>query len=255
MSLRHLPVIDRERAGAAGLTAVAVAGLGYALVAGLAVSLPVRPADVMKLFSVAMPPPPPPPVEPPPPPHPHQAAREGASAPPNRKSKATDVEAPKPVVPPIQPPPIVAAPVPSAGVDASSGAAPVAGPGTGAGGKGNGTGNGRSGNGPGGGGTPAQVISRPLRFGDLPEAVRGLLTGETRYEVAARYTVTPQGRVVDCVVTRSSGIPALDAATCQAMMAKLRYRPERDAAGRAIAIDSEGYQTWESHAGYAPDSD
>lgn len=248
------PLIDRERAGAAALTLLAVAGIGYALIGGLAVSLPVKAADVMKLFAVAVPPPPPP-ARKPPPVQPRRSRSEGASAPPNLRSRATPVIAPKPIVPPIQPPLIVAAPIPSIGMDASSGAALVAGPGTGAGGQGNGTGSGHAGNGTGAGGTPARVISRPLRYGDLPEAVRGLLVGEGRYEVAAHYTVTAQGRVVDCRITRSSGNAALDAATCQAMMAKLRYRPERDASGRAIAIDTDGYQTWEDHSGYAPDRD
>lgn len=244
--------IDRDRAKAGLLTAAAVAALGYALVAGLAVQLPVRAADVMKLFSVA--PPAPPPREKPPPPHPHRARQEGAAAPPNRRSKATPVVAPTPVVPPLQPPPIVAAPVPAIGVNATSGAAPYAGPGTGAGGQGTGTGSGRAGNGSGDGGTPARVISRALRIEDLPGAVvRDALSGGSRLEVEAHYTVTAQGRVVDCRVTRSSGNRELDAATCRAMMGKLRYRPERDAAGRAIAVETDGYQTWESRNGYADD--
>jgi protein TonB len=247
----HWPILDRGRAGAAGLTLLVVAGLGYTLVAGLAVSRPVKAADVMTLFSVPMPPPPPPSHRPPPA-HPRRSASEGASAPPNLKSRATEVVAPRPIVPPIQPPPIVVAPIPSIRADASSGAALVAGPGTGAGGLGNGTGSGRAGNLAGAGGTPARVISRPLREGDLPSPVRRLLADNGRYDVEARYTVTPKGRVVDCRVTRSSGNAAVDAATCQAMESTLRYRPERDAAGRAIAVDTEGYQTWENRSGYAP---
>ena len=216
--------------------------------------LPVKAADVMKLFSVAPPAPPPPSEKPPP--HPHRAREEGAAAPPNLRSKATPVVAPTPVMPPPNPPPIVAAPIPAVGVNATSGAAPFAGPGTGAGGQGNGTGSGRSGNGGGDGGTPARVISRPLRIEDLPGAVvRASLSGSSRLEVDTRYTVTVQGRVVDCRVTRSSGDPALDAATCQAMMSKLRYRPERDAAGRAVPVDTQGYQVWESRNGYADGDD
>ena len=243
-----------ERWRPAALTALAVAALGAALLSGFDVRLPVGARDAARLLAFETPPPPRPPAETPPPPRPRPAAREGASAPPNLRSRATPVEAPPPVLPPIQPPPVTVAPIAAAGFDASSGAALVAGPGTGAGGVGTGTGSGARGSGPGGGGTAARVASRPLRLGDLPAVlVRSLLTGEARFEVAARYTVTPQGHVANCIVTQSSGNAALDAATCQAMVAKLRYRPERDAAGHPVSIETEGFQTWESRGGYAPD--
>ena len=242
-----------ERLVAAALSAAAVAALGYALTSGFTVSLPTTLREPLRLFTITPPAPPPPAPKPPPPPHRRTAEREGASAPPNLQSRATPVVAPPPIVPPVQPPPIAVAPLPATGLDSTSGASLVAGPGTGAGGVGNGTGSGRSGNGAGAGGTPARVISRPLRFGDLPAAVvRTALAGEARLEVEARYTVTAEGRVTNCRVVGSSGHPALDAATCQAMTAKLRYRPERDAAGRPVAIETEGYQTWESVGGYAP---
>lgn len=243
-----------ERWRPAALTVLAVVALGAALLSGFDVTLPVGSRDVSRLLAFEMPPPPKPPAEKPPPPRRRPAEREGASAPPNLRSRATPVEVPPPLLPPIQPPPVTVAPVAATGIDASSGAALVAGPGTGAGGVGTGTGNGARGTGRGAGGTPARVVSRPLRLGELPQAlVRALLTGDARYDVEARYTVTPQGRVTDCVVTRSSGNPALDAATCQAMVAKLRYRPERDAAGHPVAVETEGFQTWESHDSYAPD--
>lgn len=237
--------IDGDRARAGLLTAATVAALGYALVAGLAVPLPVRPADVMKLFALAAPRPPEP-HEKPPPPHPRQARREGASAPPNLRSKATPVVAPVPIVPLRQPPPLATAPIPAVGNDASSGAAPVAGPGTGAGGQGTGTGSGRSGNGEGDGGTPLRRIGDDLRFRDLPgPIVRELLrTGVFHYVVHLRFTVGVAGRVTDCVVTRSSGNAGLDATTCRLAIDKLRYRPELDGAGRPIPVTVVGTQEW-----------
>lgn len=249
--------LDRDRAGAGVLTGLAVALLGYALVAGLAVSLPVKPADVMKLFAIDAPRPPAP-REKPPPPHPHHAEREGASAPPNKRSTATPVAAPVPVVPPIQPPPVITATVAATGADASSGAALMAGPGTGAGGQGNGLGNGRSGTGRGDGGTPAELISRKIRLDDLPAGiVRNALSGVDQRRVGMHFTVTAKGRVVGCRVTRSSGDASLDGATCAAMVAKLRYSPERDASGRAVAVDFDGYQRWDSRYGAdgEPDDD
>ena len=237
--------IDGDRARAGLLTAATVAALGYALVAGLAVPLPTRPADVMKLFALAAPRPPEP-REKPPPPHPRQARREGASAPPNLRSKAAPVVAPVPIVPLRQPPPLVTAPIPAIGNDASSGAALVAGPGTGAGGQGNGTGSGRSGNGEGDGGTPLRQIGDDLRARDIPgPIVRELLrTGVVHYVVDLRFTVGVAGRVTDCAVTRSSGNARLDATTCRLAIEKLRYRPELDGAGRPIPVTVAGVQEW-----------
>ena len=159
------------------------------------------------------------------------------------------------MVPPLQPPPVVAATIP-VGANATSGAAPVAGPGTGAGGQGNGTGSGRSGNGGGDGGTPARLISDTLRTRDLPGSIaRDALSAGRHLVVYMRFTVSVNGHVTDCAVTRSSGDAALDAATCAATMRKLRYRPELDSAGRPVAVTFLGVQEWSGNSGPIPDGD
>ncbi|WP_174292006.1 energy transducer TonB, partial [Sphingomonas bacterium] len=165
---------------------------------------------------------------------------------PNKRSKATPVVAPPPIVPPIQPAPVIAAIKPAIGVNATSGAAPVAGPGTGAGGQGNGTGSGRGGNGDGDGGTPLRRIGGELRARDIPQPiVRQLLaTGVNHYVVSLRFTVGIAGRVTDCTVSRTSGSTALDGETCRLIIDKLRYRPELDGAGRPIPVVVVGTQEW-----------
>ena len=229
----------------AALTALAVMALGAALLSGFDVALPIETHDVSRLLAFETPPPPKPPAEKPPPPRHHPAEREGASAPPNLRSRATPVEAPPPLLPPMQPPPVTVAPVAATGLDARSGAALVAGPGTGAGGVGTGTGSGARGDGPGAGGTAAVQLNE-LRPRDLPAAARVAVAGETGVLVVTfKLTVGPNGRVQDCQLLRSSGNAVVDAGTCQAAIGKLRFRPERDAAGRAIPVTFVGDQRWE----------
>ena len=60
-----------------------------------------------------------------------------------------------------------------------------------------------------------------------------------------RFTILPNGRVRDCVVTRSSGHRDLDAATCPLLERRLRYRPARDATGRPVAETIRGEQAWQ----------
>src|SRR4051812_19839994 len=97
--------------------------------------------SVLHMFNLTQSPPPPPP--PPPPQQRTQAKpkeKEGGSAPPNIKSEATPVKAPKPkvVVPPV--PQIAASETPRQGTAPTQGASNIAGTGTGAGGVRNGSG-------------------------------------------------------------------------------------------------------------------
>src|SRR5580765_471047 len=86
------------------------------------------PESVMRVFDISQVEPPPPP----PPPQPRQQARpkekEGGSAPPNIKSEATPVVAPKPqvVIPPV--PQIATSETPRQGTAPTQGAAPIPGP-------------------------------------------------------------------------------------------------------------------------------
>jgi periplasmic protein TonB len=192
---------------------------------------------VMQVFDFTQAPPPPPP----PPQQRAQAKpkeKEGGSAPPNIRSQATPVEAPKPevIVPPL--PQITASETPRQGTEATQGAAPVAGPGTGAGGTGNGTGSGSGGNGPGGGGEggvaePPHLVTPVLSGRDFP---RDLLEQWPRgATVFLRLRVDARGYVTECAVDRGSGVAAIDSAICNVAHDRLRFRPALNRSGQAVA--------------------
>jgi TonB family protein len=63
-----------------------------------------------------------------------------------------------------------------------------------------------------------------------PAAIRA----EQQGRVIAAWEVAEDGVVESCRIVGSSGSAALDAATCRIITARLRYDPERDAAGRPV---------------------
>ena len=205
--------------------------------------------SVLRIFSLTQPPSPPPP--PPPPQQKTQAKpkqKEGGSAPPNIKSAATPVKAPKPkvVVPPV--PQIAASETPRHGTSPTQGASNVAGTGTGAGGTGNGTGSGSGGNGPGGGGDggvmePPRLATPVLTGRDFP---RDLLQQWPRgATVFLRLRIDARGYVIGCDILRGSGITAIDGAMCNLAHDRLRYRPALNRNGQAVA-------GWAGYAQRAP---
>lgn len=230
----HVRRLDRDRL-VSGIAVGAIhAALAYALLTGLGVSLPQQAQQALEAFDVTDPPPPPS-VPPPDPPRP-QAERapeeEGAAAPPNIKSRATEATAPKTEIP--IPPPITVAELPGTGSDSTSGNAPIAGPGTGAGGFGDGTGSGRFGSGPGGGGgggRPALPIRRELGTvdcGDPGSTCRSV-------EITMRFTVGTDGRVSGCRVQVPSGDALVDREACPRAERRLRFQPALDVRGQRIA--------------------
>ena len=245
----------RERVGGAVSAALIHALIGMALLWGLGAPIPAAVERSLKLFDVAPPPPPPEPVliRPPPPVKAdqrmlkHSPREEGAASPPNLRSKATEMVAPTPVVRLPVHSPVIAAPKPGTGSDASSGAAEIRGPGTGAGGFGNGSGSGAGGNGDGGGGggyddaTPPRLLRGRIRNSDYPPGAGEAGISGT---VGLRYTVTTQGRVVNCRVTRSSGHSVLDELTCRLIEQRFRFDPSRDWRGRPIQSDIVENQSW-----------
>ena len=208
--------------------------LAYLLVTGLRSGRPAETGDALEVFTVLpQPPPPVPPVPPPQPARPRLQAPEGAAAPANLRSRATEVTAPK--VPELTPSPIVAAEKPNSGSDPTSGNADVPGPGTGSGGIGEGTGSGRGGLGPGGGGggrgTPPRRIEGRLRDADYPRWAWEAGLGGT---VTVIFAVEADGRVDDCRIVESSGSPDLDRYTCGLIEQRFRYRPSIDRRGRPV---------------------
>lgn len=222
----------RDRAPAM-IAALAVQALvGWALVGGLAVSMPASVTDSLAVFAVEPPPPPlvvekavPAPVQ--------SDRREGAAAPPNITSTPTPLIAPPPIVVILPPPPMIVAERAGIGSDATQGAADRYGPGTGAGGVGDGTGSGGSGDGGGAGGdeTPPRFRRGELSDRDYPAGASEMGAGG---KVGVRYMVDIDGRVRDCEVTRSSGNAELDATTCRLIERRFRFDPSRDGRGRPV---------------------
>lgn len=195
------------------------------------------PQSAMRVFDVRevpAPPPPPPPVA--------QQARprekEGGSAPKNIKSEATPVVAPQPrvIVAPI--PQIAASETPRQGTAPTQGASDVRGPGTGAGGTGTGTGSGAGGTGPGGGGdglaaVRTRLATRPLGGRDFPNDL--LDVWPRGAWVLVRFRVDANGAIIQCIIDRGSGVPAIDAAVCGNARERLRYRPALNRNGQRVA--------------------
>lgn len=234
-----------ERLRAALPALIVHALLALALLRGLGFTPGAASEDQLKLFDIS------PeitlPVPPPPPPAPssgetesrRQGAprEEGAASPPNLESRATPVVAPE--IP--RPSPLPASTTANTGSAPTQGAAPVKGPGTGSGGIGTGTGGGAGGDGPGGGGeggygdgrglSPPRWLRGRLRDSDYP---RELGAAGIWGRVHIRYVVETDGRVSNCVVTRSSGSSELDRTTCALIEQRFRYDPARDRYGRPI---------------------
>jgi len=222
---------NRDRAWAiAGV--VAIHGLlAYALISGLAMRVSERASDSLDLIDSVLPLPPLP--APPPPDEPSKP--KGEPSPPNLKAVPSPVVALPRVIP--APSPIGAAPVASTGSAPSAGASNIAGPGTGAGGVGTGLGGG----GVGGSGNRAQLIRGQLMDSDYPDSAR---RAGAEGSVAVSFTVRPDGRVSGCQIVKSSGNSDLDGATCNLIELRFRYRPARDAQGRAVAEVTTKLYTW-----------
>lgn len=193
--------------------------------------------SVLHVFNLSQPPPPPPP----PPPQkqqPKPKEKAGGAAPPNIRSEATPVQAPKPkvIVPPV--PQIAASETPRQGVAPTQGASNLPGIGTGAGGVGTGTGGGAGGNGPGGGGDggvaePPHLATPVLTGRDFPrELLDQWPHGAT---VFMRLRVDERGYVSECTVDHGTGVTAIDSAVCNLAHDRLRFRPALNRSGQAVA--------------------
>ncbi|MFC3172924.1 energy transducer TonB [Novosphingobium bradum] len=236
----------RERLVSALLSAAILLGMGVMLVLGLRPDLrrALHPGDLVAVAFSEPTPTPKPSRKPPPPPPARTSAPRGEAAPAALRARATAVVAPPaPVV--LAPPPVVAAPLANNGSAASNGAADLPGTGQGSGGFGNGLGGGGlGGNGlgraPGPESRPRQIRGR-LSQRDLPD---GLLAPGAEASVGVRYTVLTDGTVGDCVVTRSSGIAALDPVPCRLIRERFRFRPARDGWGRPVNAQIVETHTW-----------
>jgi protein TonB len=226
-----------ERLTALAAVSIIQLGLALALLIGFRVQLS-RPADVVeRLIEVALPKAPPPPIPIRQPQPRTKTAHQQSSAPKAEPDEVGGSPGPKPALAPSSITPVVeihpTAP-PSGG---GSGTGPALGSGSG-GGTG-GTGYGDSGEGE--GGTDLEQIAGAILPSDYPRRLRENGIGG-RVEFA--FTVGTNGRVIRCTVTRSSGVPELDALTCRLVQQRFRYRPSTDRYGQPISDEVEGEHIW-----------
>ena len=230
---RH-ETITRPRERALALAAVVVVQLllGAALLFGLRVDFARHIDEVQRLVQVTL-------EKPPSPPEPDVAPRD---------APANDAPAPRaePTKPGGSPGPVRAQALPSVTpVVAVKPTAAPSGGGTGTGtASGSGTGGGAGGNGAGagGGGRDLELLSGEILPRDYPRRLARAGIGGTVY---MRCTVLATGRVSRCIVTRSSGVPELDAITPRLIEQRFVYRPATDRAGRPITDDIDVDWTWD----------
>ena len=231
--------------------ALGVTGLGLAvLIWGIGIELPSR-IETPALVAISLkeplptPTPTPRPTQRPEKPDTRRAAPKDEAGERNLRNRSTPIVVP-PVKPILLPPPVITAPAPDIGAALQTGASDLPGPGRGAGHRGEGRGGGGlGGDGDGTGGGEAVVgprrISGTLSYRDLPE---GVLTDYGTIEVEVIFTVLPNGRATGCRAERSSGSGLLDSTACRLIEERFRFRPARDAAGRAVRaqmIETHGW--------------
>ena len=227
-------VRPRERAYALAAVVLIQAVLGIGLLTGLRVKMVAQSDLVQRLVQGALPPAPPPP----PPPQviekrtpTHESAPKAEPAPPGGSPGTVPAHAPPSVKPVVAVQPNAA---PSGG---GTGTGPSLGSGAGGG-------TGSSGYGAGeGGGSDLEQIAGEITPRDYP---KGLGNAGVGGRVGLLFTVGVNGRVTRCAVTRSSGVPELDALTCRLIIQRFVFRPATDRYGRPVSDEVEGEHVWEA---------
>lgn len=226
----------RERLRALVVAVLVQMAFAIALYRGLQVEIG-RPADVVqRLIVVTLPTRTP--AEPPPLIQPKERpARKSFHPAPARGSGV-----PKPAQAPTSVVPVVAVQLSAA--PPSGGSASGSDDGSGAGASA-GRGEGDSGAGA-GGGTELEQIAGEITPRDYPRHLGNEGIGG---RVGVSFTVGVNGRVRRCTVTRSSGVPELDALTCRLILQRFRYRPSTDRYGRPIPDEVDGEHEWTAGRG------
>lgn len=225
---------SRERAVAFGIAAVVQVALGLALLSGFRVDFNHTRDVVERLIEIGVPPPPPivrvEPVKP----KPERVAKQPESAP--RAAPAPPGGSPGPV--PAHAPPSVTPVVAIQPSAAPSGGGTGTGPATGSGAGGGAGGEGYGGD---GGGTDLELISGDIGMRDYPKHLGNAGIGG---RVSVTFMVQVNGRPIGCRVTRSSGIPELDALTCRLIEKRFRFRPSTDRYGRPVPEEVDWDHDW-----------
>lgn len=93
-------------------------------------------------------------------------------------------------------------------------------------------------------GTPPQPIGRVADWFEAdsypPQARAKSQEGLTVYAL----DIDAQGRVMGCNIVETSGSDLLDSTTCTQVISNGRFRPARDAAGRAVPGRYQGQMRW-----------
>jgi protein TonB len=221
----------RERALALAAVVFVQAGLGLIVLRGFHVDV-VHPGEmIQRLVQITLQKPPPRPLVQLVRPEPHH--RQGAAP---KAERVNHGGSPGPQ--PAHAPPSVAPVVPVKPADAPSGGGTGTGPALGAGRGGGSGGDGYEDN---DGGTDLEQIAGEITSRDYPRDLRAAGIGG---RVQFTFVVEPNGRVGRCTVTRSSGVPELDALTCRLVRQRFVYRPSTDRYGRPIADDVDGEHDW-----------
>jgi len=224
-------VRPRERAYALVAVVFVQAAIGFVLLTGLRVDFTRSTEIVQRLVDVTLRKPPPPvvPVQPRPKPQRHQAA-----APKATPEKLGGSPGPQPAHAPPSVTPVVAVNSSVAPSGGGTGMGPALGAGAGGGAGGNGYGEDD-------GGTDLEQIAGEITSRDYPRDLREAGIGG---RVGVLFKVEPNGRVGSCTVTRSSGVPELDALTCRLIQQRFIYRPSTDRFGRPIEDEVDGEHDW-----------
>jgi protein TonB len=229
---RRRIVRPRERAYALAAVVFVQVLLAFALLRGLNVDV-TRPGEVIqRLVDITVAKPPPPPVvamQPRPRPQKHQQ-----SAPKAAPDKLGGSPGPQPAHAPTSVTPVIAVKPTAAPSGGGTGTGPALGSGAGGGTGGNGYGEDE-------GGSDLEHIAGEIERSDYPpELGRARVGGR----VSVTLTVEPNGRVSACRITRSTGVPQLDALTCRLMQQRFRFRPSTDRYGRPIRDEVDWDHDW-----------
>ena len=227
-------VRPRERAYALGAVALIQLMLAYGLLSGFRVDIARSREIISRLIEVSLPQAPAP--IPPPTPLRSEPDHHTSSAPRAEPKPLGGSPGPQPTLAPPSIAPVVAVQPMAAPSGGGTGTGPAIG--NGAGGGSGGLGYGESD----GGGTDLEQIAGEITPRDYPRHLREAGIGGT---VGILFTVGVNGHVTRCAVTRSSGVPELDALTCRLIQQRFIYRPGTDRYGRPVSDEVEGEHEWE----------
>jgi len=223
-------VRPRERLVAFVAVAIVQTALALALLSGFHVEITRAPEAMARLIDVRLQPPPPPPKA-----EAKRAAKAQSAAPKAGPKPLGGSPGPMPAHAPPSVAPVIALRPSAAPSGGGTGSGPALGSGSGGGTGGEGYGDDD------GGGTDLVQIAGAIGPSDYPRDLRERGAGG---RVEFTFTVEPNGRVGRCSVTRSSGIPELDALTCRLVQQRFVYRPSTDRYGRPIEDEVDGVQDW-----------